>query len=380
MAFSGLSSNTLFTPNLIGEDISTLMATLTPVEAPLLDWLGDASVFATSTKHEFVQDYLRPNYIIASTAVASATAATYFQVNGLGTALTVGTLLENESAAPEIMQVSTILGPNTIGVTRNYDGAATGSLVAGGQFFVRAPAGIEGQDHDGSHSARLGLRRANTVGYFNIPISASGTQLALNTLGGDSYANARAKIFTEIPFRLETEIIRGVLNATNSLGTTSATRTMQGIRGQLTAINSTITATSFAANPHLYIGNVMEQAFVNGAATTEEWAILAGRTWFRDISNLNDTKVQDSNQSEAYKRVIRRYEGPFGAMSVFLSRALPATELLVVSRQRVKVVPLNGRNFTYVETAKVGDNVKGFVAGEYTVEVHHPDAMARLRV
>src|SRR3954464_15119349 len=105
MAFTGLSTNRLFTPNLIGEDISSIIATLAPVEAPLLDWLGDGGTFAMQTKHEYIQDYLRPHYIIASTAVASATAATAFQVNGLGQALTVGTLLENETQA-EIMQVS----------------------------------------------------------------------------------------------------------------------------------------------------------------------------------------------------------------------------------------------------------------------------------
>ena len=177
MAFTGLSTNKLFTPSLVGEDISAIMATLTPVEAPLLDWLGDAATFAMSTKHEYIQDYLRPNYIIASTAVASATANTAFQVNGLGEALTVGTILENESAAPEVVQVVSIVGSNSIVVSRNYDGVGVGSLAAGGQFFVRVPAGLEGADHDGSHSARLGTRQANTVGLFQVPIATSGTPL-----------------------------------------------------------------------------------------------------------------------------------------------------------------------------------------------------------
>lgn len=380
MAFTGLSTNKLFTPSLVGEDISAIMATLTPVEAPLLDWLGDAATFAISTKHEYIQDYLRPNYIIASTAVASATANTAFQVNGLGEALTVGTILENESAAPETVQVVSIVGVNSIVVSRNYDGVGVGSLAAGGQFFVRAPAGLEGADHDGSHSARLGTRQANTVGLFQIPIATSGTQMAINTLGGDSYESARAKVFTEVPFRLETEVIRGALNSANSLGTASATRTMKGIRGHLTAVSSTVTATSFAANPHLYIGNVMDSIYSNGASTSEDWGVIAGRTFFRNISDLNDSKVYDSNQSQVFQRQIRSYNGPFGNMTVFLSRALPATELLIVSRQRVKVVPLQGRSFGYQEMARTGDNTKGMVVGEYTVEVHHPDAMGRLRV
>jgi hypothetical protein len=77
--------------------------------------------------------------------------------------------------------------------------------------------------------------------------------------------------------------------------------------------------------------------------------------------------------------VIREYQGPFGLCTVFLSRALPATELLLVPRERIKVGPLDGRNFTYQEMGKTGDNQKGLVVGEYTVEVHHESAMARLR-
>ena len=118
MPFSGLSTNRLFTPNLVGEDISGIMRTLAPIEAPVLDWLGDAGVFAQSTKHEYVQDFLRPHYIINSGAVASATAVTAFQVNGLGEAITVGTLLENESAAPAVVPAS-LTSPAICGTSRS---------------------------------------------------------------------------------------------------------------------------------------------------------------------------------------------------------------------------------------------------------------------
>jgi hypothetical protein len=201
-----------------------------------------------------------------------------------------------------------------------------------------------------------------------------------NTLGGESFALARAKLFRQVPSDLEKEVLRGVLNGTNSLGTATTTRTMKGIRSFITTVNSTVAASSFAANPNLYIGDVWQQAFNNGATETETWGIVAGATFFRNMSLLNNTQVFDSNQSELFKRVIRRYEGPFGACTVFLSRVLPATELLVVPQERIKVVPLTGRNFAYQEMGLSGDNIKGAVVGEYTVEVHHPEAMARLRV
>jgi len=383
MAFSGLSTNKMFTPNLVGEDVSELIRTLAPYEAPFLDWLGDSGSFATSTKHEFVEDFLRPRYIINSTAISSATAATSFQVNGLGEALTVGTILENESAAPELMQVTSIVGPNSITVARNYDNTVIGSLAAGGQIYVRWPTAEEGHDHAGLHTARLGTRRANTVGYFSLEIAATGTEMAVTNLGGDSYEKSRAKVFRELPGVLESEVLRGVWNGANSLGTSTVTtggRTMQGIRTQLTTINSAITGSSFTANPHLYIGNVWQEAYKNGAGSDETWGIVAGYQFFRDISNMNDTKVQDSNEKEKFKRVIREYQGPFGLATVFLSRALPSTELLIVPRERLAVIPLQSRNFTYQEMGKTGDNTKGMVVGEYTLELYHQAAMARLRV
>ena len=380
MPFTGLSTNDLFTASLVQEDVSRLIATLSPKETPFLNWLGDSDVFATSTKHEWVQDYMLPNYITASTAINSATAATAFQINGLGEALTVGTILENETQT-EVMQVSSIVGANSIVVTRAYGGGAVGSLAAGGQLYVREMAGLEGADHDGRHTRRLGDRKANTVGLFQMPVAASGTELAINVYGNDSYDQAVAKGVVDMMHQLEKAVVRGVLNSTNSLGTAAQTRTMQGLRNYLTTINSTVVATSFSANPHLYIGNVWNAIYDQGGSPdSENWAIVAGTGFFRDISNLNDTKVQDSQTTDLFRRVVRTYEGPLGRATVILSRVLASTELLLVPRERVKIAPLQGRSFSYEEMGKTGDNKKGLLTGEYTIEVHHPNAMARLRV
>lgn len=378
MSFTGMTTDEIITALLNAEDVSALVQTLMPIEAPFLDWLGDSGVSATGIKHEYIEDLMLPHYIIASAAVNSATAATGILVNGLGEALTVGTLIENESAAPELMQVSSIAGPNSILVTRNYDGAGYGSLVAGANLYVRGPAAIEGQDHSGADTARLGSRKANTVGYFNIEIAASGSQFQQKTVGRDTFDDRKAKIQLQAPSMLEKEFLRGKLNAANSLGTTSATRTMKGLRAHLSTINSAIVASSFAANPHLYVGNVWEQAFLQGASNTETWGIVAGRTFFRNLSDLNDTKVQDSQQGEEFKRVVRVYQGAFGRAEIFMARSLPATELLLVSRERCKLVPFRPWEFQLM--AKSGDNVKGMLVGEYTGEFHHENAMARLYV
>lgn len=381
MAFTGLSTNDLFTSSTLGEDISRIIGLLTPVESEFLDWLGDPDVFATSTKHEFVEGFLRPTYIITSTGINSATAATGATINGHGAALTVGTLLENETSA-EIMQVTSAVGPNSVLFSRNYDGSGIGSLAVGGRLRVRWPAGVEGADHDGTNAQRNGNRRANTVGLFNVPIAASGTALAIanNILGGDSYESNRAKIFREVPYRLEEAALTGVLNAANSLASETTTRTMLGLRPQITTVNSQVVVASFAANPALYIGNVWEQVFDQGGSVNEQWALVCGRTTYKDISNLNDTSVMvDNVSSSEFRRVIRQYTGAFGGAQVLLSRALANTDVLLVPRERVKVVPLQGRSFSYLEMGMQGDSRKGMVVGEYTIEAHHTAAMGRIR-
>jgi hypothetical protein len=271
MAFTGLSTNRLFTPNLIGEDISKIIATLAPVEAPVLDWLGDGGDVRAA-------DQARVRHGLPA-------AALHHRLDGGGVG-DRGDRVPGQRPRPGADRRHA--ARERIGgardhaglldhrreldrVTRNYDGAGIGSLAAGGQFYVRGPAGIEGQEHSGEHTARPGSRQANTVGLFNIPIAVSGTQAAIarNTLGNETFDEAKAKLFRQVPSDLEKEVLRGVLNTTNSLGTSTATRTMKGVRSWLTGRQLDHHRLSFTANPHKYIGNVWQQAFNNGASADE---------------------------------------------------------------------------------------------------------------
>ena len=214
-------------------------------------------------------------------------------------------------------------------------------------------------------------------GYYSIPLGASGSQLSQAVYGMNGYDDAVAAAITQGLWMTENELATGVLNSSNSLGTATATRTMKGIRGFVSTVNSTVTAASLSANPHLYLGNIFQAMFDNGASPTETWGLLCGPTLFRTISNLNDTKVEDSQDVEQFKRVIRRYTGPLGSAEVILSRGLKADEGIFVSRERT--VPAQFRPWQRIPIAKSGDNVKDLLVGEFTLEVHHEAAMARIR-
>jgi hypothetical protein len=389
MPFTGVASNELLTISGVQEDVAAALIELHPKELTLLGWLGDADDPATSTKHEWWDDYALPNSVITSTAIASTTGGDIsIAINGKGLALTIGTVLHNRSANPEYYQVKSIVGADSITLARGYGGAVaagSGSLAVGGTLWITAAAGVEGDDHNGRGTRLLGDRRANTVGLFHIPIAVSGTNQALAGFGRNMLDTQRRKALEQALYSLEVEVTRGVLNAANSLASATTTRTMKGLKEWITgatgAINSTVTVASFTANAHVYLGDAWENIVSAGASPeTEDWGIIAGRTNFRLISNMNDSKIEDVSATEGFKRVVRTYEGPFGKANVFFSRALDADELLLVPKQRVKVKNLQGRSFTVLPIGRQGDNEKELIAGEYTVEVYHPAAMARIRV
>lgn len=382
MPFSGLSTYDQFTAtggSLIQEDVSPTIKLLSIRETPILDWLGDGPDLAKSVLHEFVEEELRPNYITCSTAVNSATAATGIQLADFGDLLTVGTILENESTAPEVLQVSSIPGPFSVLVTRNFGGGGIGSLTAGSRLFVREPLALEGQDPSGDVT-RKRRRKQTYVKMFQLPITVSLTQQAVSGLGvDDEYAHQKAQRTLEILRDYEKAVVRGVASG-NSIGSETLYRSFDGLRAKIGSINSVVTASSFSANPHLYLGAVWKNAYDNGLRATEDIGIIAGPSAYRDISNLNDTKVQDSNESEVFKRSITTYQGPFGRARVILSPWMPDYGVLGVARERVRPVPLQGRTFRHIQVAQTGSALKGMIEGEYTLEVHHPQAMFQLRM
>jgi hypothetical protein len=390
MPFTGVASNELLTISGVQESVAAALIELHPKELTLLGWLGDADESAISTKHEWWDDYALPNSIITSTAIASTAGADIsIAINGKGLALTIGTVLHNRSANPEYYQVKSIVGADSITLSRGYGGAVaagSGSLAVGGTLWITAAAGVEGDDHNGRGTRQLGDRRANTVGLFHIPIAISGTNAALMGFNGrNGLDTQRRKGLEQAFFSLEVEVTRGVLNAANSLASATTTRTMKGLKEWITgatgAINSTVTVASFTANAHTYIGDAWGNIINAGASPdSESWGFLAGRDVFRNISNMNDSKIEDVSAVEGFKRVVRTYEGPFGKANVFYSRALDADEMLMVPRERVKVKNLQGRSFNILPIGRQGDNEKELIAGEYTVEVYHPAAMARIRV
>lgn len=377
MAFSGKATYDNFT--LIGEDVSPLVVNFSPFETPFLDLLPAPAQAGKNIYHQWTEEQLGPDIIIASAAVNSATAATGILINGLGAMLQAGMLLEmqtNTSAqANEILQITSAVGANSVLVTRAFGGTTQNSLVAGGTLHVLGSAELEGSTSSGDVT-RPRTRRGNYFQIFKKVITISGSDRAVTYAPdlGDEFDHQTALRTRELMRDLEKVVFRGRTSG-NSIGSASAYRTMDGLTAFLTTINSTIVQSSFAADPLLYTNNLLQQAWNGGARDID--IIVAGAQWKRDLSGAASTSRLVTRPQEATRIVqhVEYLETDFGVQRLVLSPWLRSGQMMGVSSNRVRVVPLQGRSFQRQMIAKTGDSDVAHVVGEYTLEVHQPASM-----
>jgi hypothetical protein len=370
MPWTGKASYDNF--DVIGEDVSNILMLVSPRETPFLDLLTPPERPATSTEHEWTEEMLGPDRIVASVAINSATAATGVQINGFGNQLQVGMLLEFENQN-EIAQISSIPGPNSVLLTRNFGSRGVSSLVAGSNLFIISTAELEGSETSGDVN-RPRTRRRNYTQIFKKPITVTGTDRAVIYAPdvGDEFDHQTTLRTIEAARDLEKAVFRGVASG-NSIGSASAYRTMDGLRQQLAAINSTVTASSFTTDPLLYVNDLLQQAWTAGARDLD--ILACGATWKRDLSATQAARVQLAQADTNIIQLKEFLQTDFGNLRLVLTPWLPDRHIMGVSSRRVKVTPLRGRSFAREMLAKTGDSTKGHVIGEYTLETHHPDKM-----
>jgi hypothetical protein len=375
MPFTGLATYDDFT--VLDADISEILLLVAVRETPFLDLLGTPLRPATNVKHDWVEQNIGPDRIIASTAINSATAATGVQVNGLAHLLQVGMLLEVEAPAgsnTEIAQISSIPGPNSLLLTRNVGVTPRGvsSLAAGGTLFVISTAEKEGDDTDGDVS-RPRVPKTNYTQIFKKPVKLSGTRQAVLTAPnvGSELENQVALRTIELLRDLEKAVIRSV--AISTIGDDNVYRSMDGLRQFITTINSGVAGSSFTADPLKYVNAVMAQAWGQGARDLD--VLLVGSDWGADISATNASKFVVEQGDRTVQRLVERITTDYGSLVKVVSPWMPPKSMMGVSTRRIFVPPLTGRNFQRQNLAKVGDNDKLHVIGEYTLEVHHPEQM-----
>lgn len=352
----------------IAEDVSDIIGMISPDETPLLDALGDANMAAQNVLHEWLEDDLSPNTLVTSATVSSANQN--IQVaGGLGAFLQAGTVMKVKRTGEYIQLTAT--AANTITVTRGFGGTTAATIIAADEIFVISDAALEGADVN-VDTSRPRTRLSNYTQIIKKDVIVSGTVQAVEMLGGiaNEFDYQKQKKIREAVRDLEKMAIQGKVSA-NSIGSATAYRTAKGIWDHITT-NSTSLTTLTPDN----LDSIIEDAWEAGAQDLD--IIVVDNLFKRAIDRFQDSRVRVMQDAAgSFKRQVMTYSGTYGTQRVVLSRWMPANSLMVLSSQRIKVLPLRGRSFSFQMVAKTGDSDKGMVIGEYTTEVKNANGLAR---
>lgn len=358
----------------VAEDVSEIITMISPHETKVLDRLSQAPREAFNVLHEWLEDDLNPNTIVSSdTAGSAVTTVTVADLDGSAVAgfLQVGAILTSNSSG-EYMQIAGITG-NILLLTRGFGGTSAATITEGDNLFIISDAALEGADVSGDIS-RPRARKTNFLQIFKKDIIISGTVQAVQQLGGisDEMDYQRTQRLRESLRDLEKAVIRGKTSL-NTLGSSSAFRTMDGILARITTNVGTFTAVASMGPSEL--NDLIQLAWDQGGTDLD--LIVADAGMKKQIDSFNSTRIDVMNRDTRFMNQVSVFEGTFGEHEVLLGRWMPANSLMVVSTQRVHVVPMRGRSFRFVPVSRTGDAEKGMVLGEYTVEVKNEEGMVQ---
>ncbi len=361
----------------IAEDVSDLVAIVSPFETPLLDALGDPATEAQSTHHEWLEDTLLPNTDTVTSTPLNPDSDTDIEVDHpdrfrVGDQVRCGD-------AEELMLV-TAVGTSTITVVRGYGGTTPEAVTAGSTLHILGGAALEGQDADEARFTTR-VRRSNWTQIFAKTVMVSGSEMAARHLGvADELDFQKAKALRELLRDLENTVISGVAPAADPQGSATVRRTMNGILPQLVTNRFVPGQNGFPS------GTDLDEAKLNTALRLI-WEQSSGQV---DLIVVNGYQKRVISQWTAGTRTyaaddprlvshVSVYESDFGVQRVVLSRWVPRDAVLLLDSSRIQVLPLAGRSFQYRPLARTGDFEKGQVLGEYTLELRNEVAHGVIR-
>jgi hypothetical protein len=364
----------------IAEDVSDLIAIVSPHETPLLDHLGDPARQATSTIHEWLEDSLLPNTDAVDDALISDPAnETQFTVEH-GDRFRVGDQIKLDGK-DEVMLVTSAVA-NTLTVQRQYGGSPSSDLEDDDIIHILGNAALEGDDAPGSRFTNR-VRKQNYTQIFTASVEVSGSQLAAQTIGlEDEMDYQKQERLRELLRDLENCVLNGYAASSNPQGDSSTRRTMRGIIASMT---TNLFQPGEGAIPDGDGDNhdLLNEAVLN-AALRAIWeqssgtidTIVCGGFQKRQINGFISSSQRFIDHDNAFSSLVDVYESDFGVCRVVMSRWVPQDAILLLDSSRIDVLPLAGRTFHFTPLASSGDAELGQLIGEYTLELRNENAHA----
>lgn len=346
-------------PELV-DDVSDLVGLISPFDTPLLDAIGSPRYSAKSTRHEWFEDQLNPNFSAVNNGAGYDDVATSWVVDD-GAVFRVGDIIRPEGS-DEVLQVTGI-STNTLTVTRGYGGSTAEAVVDNQKVSVIGHAALEGEDAAAANY-RARTRKENFSQIFTETVTISGSMDAVGLHAVEREFDYQViQRLRELMRSLEQTVICGFKAASSPQGSASVRRTMGGL---LQFITGSVDDAGAAALDEALLNASLRNVWEKGGRPT---AIVCNGFQKRKISSFIQSSRRYEPESNALRNVVDVYESDFGVQRVILSRWVPADKILLLDLDKLQVMPLQGRSFFVKPLAESGDFRKAQLIGEYTLEI-----------
>ena len=344
------------------ESVADQLLLLNPHQTPMIAMLG-FSTPVTQVEHQWFEDEMFADESTVTAAV-DETATTVNVADA--EPFRVGHIVRVND---ELMKVTAING-NNLTVSRGYAGTEPAAITEGAVIEVQFVEGVEGADaREGRYKPRV--RKSNITQIFDETIEISGTALAVNNYSiDDLYEYEKQKKQEELALQLEKALINGI-------------RYEDGAVRQMAGIRSFIETNVFDAGGNLtldIIGDAIQAIYAAGGFKTGgQYEIVVPPNLKRKISQLDKDAVRINQGEDSRGTVVNFLLTDFGEFPVSINNNLRPDEVFILDKNRIKIKPLQGREFYHEYLGKKGDYLQGMIVGEYTLEFFQEQAHARIK-
>jgi hypothetical protein len=362
----------------LAEDISDIVAIVSPFETPLLNLLGDSARDAQSTHHEWLEDSLLPNRDAIDDAVYTDPAAdTDFDVDN-GDRFRIGDQVQVEGSE-ELMFVTGI-SSDTLTVVRGYSGTTPENLADNQVINILGNAALEGDDKPQTRFTNR-VRQSNFTQIFTAAVEVSGSDVAARQAGVSSELDNQKDLrLRELLRDLENTIINGGQPTSNGQGSGTVRRSMNGVIQNLISQVYHPGDSGFPAGSDLneeMLNYVLRQIWENSSAQVD--TVVVNGFQKRMINQFIAPSRSFGPSDQTFTDLVSLYESDFGICRVVMSRWVPRDAVLLLDSSRVSVMPLAGRSFHFKPLSSTGDFECGQLIGEYTLELRNEQAHGLIR-
>lgn len=357
-------------------DLSEVLSAILLDDTDFVSVIGISSDAATQTKHSWVEDALNATTVVQSggsnaTLALGHTSGTLLVLSAShASRITAGSLLKDQlSGKTEVIQVTT-LSTNSATVTRGFGATSAQTHAAGATWDIIAnprPQGMAGPK-DESKARTL---EYNYTQIFSKGVKITGTAEAIDHAGISSEDDYQIDMrLRELKRELDRTCIMGVRAASDV--TTGVYGTMAGMIdyiGFLKGTNNLGTAETLTPS---VLNSMIKKCWDAGLNPD---TILVGGVQKQKVSTFDQEYRRSTLDSRRAGYTVEEFVSDLGInLRLVVDRWVPNDVAIVFAKDRIKILPLNGRAFFLEKLGKTGDSNDWQIVGEYTMEIRNASA------